>query len=338
MSATQLLSPITPFLSEYFFQNLRNGLSETDPNNKLSIHFTDMPSYSDDLIDHQIEDTVESMQNAIEVGRLLRSRAIISMKYPLAQVKLINADQNVLDGYAKLESYIKAEINCVDLVLEKNEAEFVQYTVEADNRALGKALGKKFDKAFKAALPKLTNDQVKGYLRDGVIDINGNQITEGMLKVVKSFTAAVKADKKWACESKGAATVMLDTHLTPELKRQGLSREITNRIQRLRKESGISIEDQIDVYYEVVGASPEINATLDLHGNVIREVTRMPLLPVSMRGDRNAPFIGETEFTAPDDESEHVKMYIYLAQPEFNDAALQVSTKVAIAGVCDEIL
>ena len=249
------------------------------------------------------------------------------MKYPLAQLKLINADQKVLDGYAKLEKYIKDEINCVDLVLEKNEDQFVQYTVEADNRALGKALGKKFDKAFKAALPKLTNEQVKAYLKDGVMDINGNQITEGMLKVVKSFTEAVKSDKKWACESKGAATVMLDTHLTPELKRQGLSREITNRIQRLRKNSGISIEDQIDVYYEVIGASPEINATIDLHGNVIRETTRMPLLPVSERGDRNAPFIGETEFTAPDDENEQVKMYIYLARTEFNDAALQVSNK-----------
>lgn len=86
-----------------------------------------------------------------------------------------------------------------------------------------------------------------------------------MLKVVKTFTDAVKNDKAWGVESKGTATVMLNTQLTPELKRSGLSREITNRIQRLRKNSGISIDDQIDIFYEVVGESPEIRAVLDTH-------------------------------------------------------------------------
>lgn len=64
-----------------------------------------------------------------------------------------------------------------------------------------------------------------------------------MLKVNKTFTAAIKESGQWGAESKDTATVMLDIKLTPELKRSGLSREITNRIQRLRKNSGISIED-----------------------------------------------------------------------------------------------
>ena len=58
---------------------------------------------------------------------------------------------------------------------------------------------------------------------------------------------------------------MLNTKITPELKRQGLSREITNRIQRLRKNSGISIEDQIDIFYDVVGEGNEIRMVLDQH-------------------------------------------------------------------------
>ena len=205
------------------------------------------------------------MQSAIEVGRLCRSRAVISMKYPLAKVKLVDADNSVLEGYLKLQNYIKDELNCVELECDINEDQVIQYTVEADNRALGQAFKKKFDKNFKTALANLTNDQIKGYLRDGRIDINGNEVSSGMLKVVKTFTQETKDDKRWSCESKGTATVMLDTQLTPELKRQGISREITNRIQRLRKTSGISIEDQIEIYYNVVGESPEINAALDLH-------------------------------------------------------------------------
>ena len=145
-----------------------------------------------------------------------------------------------------------------------------------------------------------------------------------MLKVVKTFTDAVKADKDWGCESKGTATVMLNTKVTPELKRQGLSREITNRIQRLRKNSGISIEDQIDIFYEVVGESNEIRAVLDAHLRSIQDQTRMPVMDSSERV-LDAPFVGETEFVDPDDESQQVKIYIHMAQPVFDQDRLEVS-------------
>ena len=99
LSVTQLMAPITPFLSEHLYQNLRNGLAEGDESNKDSIHFTDVPNYSEDLIDEEIEGTVERMQSAIEVGRLIRSRQKISMKFPLARVRLIDSDDKVLAGY-----------------------------------------------------------------------------------------------------------------------------------------------------------------------------------------------------------------------------------------------
>jgi len=143
-----------------------------------------------------------------------------------------------------------------------------------------------------------------------------------MLKVVKTFTDSVKADKDWGCESKGSATVMLNTKVTPELKRQGLSREITNRIQRLRKNSGISIEDQIDIFYEVVGEGNQIRMVLDQHLRSIQDVTRMPVMDASER-NTEAPFVGETEFVDPDDESEQVKIYIHMAQPVFDEDRLQ---------------
>ena len=96
------------------------------------------------------------------------------MKYPLAKVRLVDADQNVLAGYSKLQDYIKDELNCVELELAANEDAYIQYTVEPDNKLLGQAFKKSFDKAFKTALSQLTNDQIKGFLRTGAIDINGN--------------------------------------------------------------------------------------------------------------------------------------------------------------------
>lgn len=125
LSATQLMAPITPFMSEYLYQNLRNGLAENDPLNKDSIHFTDVPSYSDDLIDEEIETTVGRMQSAIEVGRLIRAKEVISMKYPLAKVRLVDADEKVLAGYVKLQDYIKDELNCVELFTDANEDAYI---------------------------------------------------------------------------------------------------------------------------------------------------------------------------------------------------------------------
>lgn len=158
INATQLMAPITPFMSEYLYQNLRNGLREGDPLNKESIHFTGVPEYSEDLLSDEIEATVERMQSAIEVGRLIRSHKVISMKYPLARARLIDADQNILAGYEKLQNYIKDELNCLELVLDHNEDEYIQYTVEPDNKLMGQAFKKSFDKNFKKALTELTND------------------------------------------------------------------------------------------------------------------------------------------------------------------------------------
>lgn len=91
---------------------MRNGLAEDSPLNVDSIHFTDIPEYSEELIDHSIEEKVKRMQDAIETGRLVRDKIRIPMKYPLRRVRLVDADENVLAGYKLLEKYIKEELNC----------------------------------------------------------------------------------------------------------------------------------------------------------------------------------------------------------------------------------
>jgi isoleucyl-tRNA synthetase len=108
---------------------------------------------------------------------------------------------------------------------------------------MGQAFGKKFDKAAKAAIENLSSDMIRQYLKTENIEVNGLQITAGMLKVSKDFKEEYQKSTKWAVASSMLSSVMLDTEQTEELKNMGLSREVTNRIQRLRKTSGISIDD-----------------------------------------------------------------------------------------------
>ena len=131
----------------------------------------------------------------------------------------------------------------MEIEIATDESQFIEYKVAPDNRALGQAFGKGFNKDFKKRMTQLTTDEIKVYIDSGKIDILGNEVTEGMLKVQKSFKKAIESDKEWACECSDLASVMLYTVKDEELMRKGLSREVTNRIQRLRKTSGISIED-----------------------------------------------------------------------------------------------
>lgn len=123
------------------------------------------------------------------------------------------------------------------------------YKAEGENRAMGKAFGKKFDKAMKAKIQELTSEQIRTYLKEGKIEVNGLTIENGMLVVSKSFNAEYSNNPSFAVASSMRNAVMLDIVQTDELKNIGMAREVTNRIQRLRKTSGISIDDQIEIFY-----------------------------------------------------------------------------------------
>lgn len=137
LNATTLMAPITPFLSEHIYQNMRNGLAEDSESLAQSIHFTQIPNFEQSLLNEKTEETVKRMQSAIETGRVVRDDKKMSMKYPLQSVTLIDADAEILAGYKLVERYIKEELNCLELVLTTEEDEVLQYRADPDHKAMG---------------------------------------------------------------------------------------------------------------------------------------------------------------------------------------------------------
>merc|ERR1712228_318583 len=123
-----------------------------------------MPEHSEKLIDLKTQEMIENMQDAIETGRFIRDAAKVNMKFPLGCVKLVDSNQATLDGYKKVESYIKEELNCMKIEYDKAENKYLQYTVEADRKVCGKTLGKKL-KEFEAGLAELDSDKIKNFLK-----------------------------------------------------------------------------------------------------------------------------------------------------------------------------
>jgi isoleucyl-tRNA synthetase len=151
-----LMSCITPFITETMYQNLRNGISPTDKSlNQDSIHFLQIPDVNEDLLDQAVEARVSRMISAIENGRLIRERKNISLKTPLSQVVIVDADPVAQSDFKTVEYYILEELNCLEMRVEGNEDEYVTYRCEPDNKLIGQALKKDFNKDFKQKLATL---------------------------------------------------------------------------------------------------------------------------------------------------------------------------------------
>jgi isoleucyl-tRNA synthetase len=101
------------------------------------------------MIDSLVETRVLRMQSAIENGRLIRDRNNISLKTPLSVVILVDSDPEVLKDFQECKQYIMDELNCLDLITELNEDEYIEYKCEPDNKEIGSVLKKAYDKKLK---------------------------------------------------------------------------------------------------------------------------------------------------------------------------------------------
>jgi isoleucyl-tRNA synthetase len=137
LNTTIMMSCITPFLSEYVYQNMRNGIHNADPLYAESIHFLSIPNYQEGLINDRIEKMVDRMQSAIEIGRKIRDQKNKSIKTPLSKVTIVHSDKLVGEDLVTLAGYIKDELNCLEFEIQTNEAEFVEYLSEPDHKLIG---------------------------------------------------------------------------------------------------------------------------------------------------------------------------------------------------------
>jgi isoleucyl-tRNA synthetase len=127
------------------------------------------------------------MQSAIENGRLVRDRKAISLKTPLSCVTLVDTDEQALSDLASVQDYIKDELNCLEVKTDNDEDKYIDYKCEPDNKEMGAALKKQYDKKLKTEISSLSSAQLRQYLKDGYIMIGDIKIEDGWLKVQKVF-------------------------------------------------------------------------------------------------------------------------------------------------------
>lgn len=267
------LAPFAPFLSEHVYQELKTFSPAVDER-KHSVHLCSYPESEDVYIQPALEAAVARMQSIILLGRQKREQVKIKTKIPLARLTIIHEDQEMLDEIAKLESYIKSELNVKTIEYSTAEDEFINLFAKPNSPVLGKRFGKEF-KAVKNLIENLTVQQLKQLQDEGSITLENEVFSTTDILVFREAKQGTEAI------SDRFITIELDIALSDELLAEGQAREIVNRIQKTRKDLDFNVADRIKIAYF---GSDEVLKIIQNHQDYIGKET----LCIEFIVDKNA--------------------------------------------------
>ncbi|KAM9903069.1 hypothetical protein OXX69_008064, partial [Metschnikowia pulcherrima] len=281
----RLMAPFTPFLADGIYQKLKSYFRTEDlikdsvnPEAEAveSVHYLAYPVVKEELFDSAIELAVSRMQKVIDLGRNIREKKTISLKTPLKELIILNSDAGYLKDIDSLKSYIVSELNVRSLVISSDEEKYgVQYTAVADWPILGKKL-KKEAKRVKAALPKVSSNEVKQFAETGKLIVDGIELVSEDLQVQRGLPEK-EVSSGHEARSEKDVLIILDVNSYPELQSEGLARELINRIQRLRKKAGLNATDEVAVQYSLTKDTIDFENVIKGNEELILKSTKRPL-------------------------------------------------------------
>lgn len=229
---------------------------------------------------------------------------------PLKELLIFHPEAGYLTDIKPLQRYIESELNVRDIIFTSDETlSGVRYRAVADWAVLGKKLRKDLGKV-KNALPSVASDAVKAYVDTGKIVVNGIELTVGDLTVQRYLELPISAEDQYATHTDNDVVVRLDIQIHPDLQGEWLAREMTNRVQKLRKKAGLQATDDVDVYYKLEESTgAELEAAIGQYEAVIRKT--IGNVPRDIK-DRNA---GGKELISEAQEIADAKFVLYLVRP-----------------------
>jgi isoleucyl-tRNA synthetase len=268
---TRLMAPFTPFLADYVWGVLR---TDGAPD---SVHLASWPRFDAGLIDERLSRQVALARRLVELGRAARASATIKVRQPLARA--LAGAAGFSDLPAELRAQVAEELNVRALdELATVGGELVDYTVKPNYRALGRRFGKATP-SVAAAIAAAEPSQLAAALRSAgsaVVVAGGSnvELSAGELIVTQSPRAG------WAVASDAGETVALEVTITPELRREGLAREVVRLVQDARRADGLNVSDRVALRWAT--SDPELGRALTEHGQLISaEVLALDYGPAS---------------------------------------------------------
>ena len=238
LEVAKLLAPFVPFMADEIHSNLAG------PGAPDSVHLADFPEPDAALRDAGLEQRMEAVRRAVELGRAARAAAQVKVRQPLAKAVIVaqGGEREAIEGMGEL---VRSELNVKNLEFVSDESELVAYEVKPNFRALGPRFGKQMPQVAAAVGgldPGHAAEAIRGERRLGInIDGHEHELEPDDLTLVMQPLGGYEV------EAEAGRAVALALELDDELRREGLAREVVHAVQAARKEAGLEVTDRIEL-------------------------------------------------------------------------------------------
>ena len=240
-TVAKLMSPIAPFYADKLYMDL---VTATGRDNVVSVHLAKFPEYREEMIDKELEVRMQMAQDVTSMVLALRRKVNIKVRQPLQCIMIPVVDEEQRAHIEAVKALIMSEVNVKDIKFVDGAAGVLVKKVKCDFKKMGPKFGKQM-KAVAAAVAEMSQDAIAELEKNGsyTLQLNGTDVLVEATDV-EIFSEDIPG---WLVANEGKLTVALDVTVTEELRREGIARELVNRIQNIRKSSGLEITDKIKI-------------------------------------------------------------------------------------------
>ena len=239
-TVAKLLAPFAPFYADQLYLDLNNA---TGKDTTLSVHLVEFPKADESLVDNDLETRMGLAQKITSMVLALRRKVNIKVRQPLQAIMIPAVDSAQKAHIEAVKDLVMNEVNVKELRFVEGSGVLVK-KVKCNFRTMGKKFGKLM-KGIAAFMSELSQEQIAELEKTGVIE----GIVEGQTVTVEAADVEIISEDipGWLVSNEGNLTVALEVELNDELRKEGMARELINRIQNMRKDAGLEITDRIKV-------------------------------------------------------------------------------------------
>jgi isoleucyl-tRNA synthetase len=264
LTLAKLMAPVAPFFADSLFRDLNQttGMEKHD-----SVHLAQWPGQNQLLINVELEEQTHIAQRLSSMILSLRKKEKLKVRQPLQRVMVPVLNDVFASRLEKVCELILAETNVKEMEILRNVAGRITKKVKPNFKVLGSKLGKNM-KSFMEAVNRLSQENIQQFEAEGYFDfdLNGESIRIE-LSEVEILTDDIPG---WLVAVEGGLTVALDIELNDDLRREGIARELINRIQNLRKDTGLEVTDRISIQLQ---SNPLLEAAVEQYADYVKGET-----------------------------------------------------------------
>ncbi|MEP0266744.1 isoleucine--tRNA ligase [Dokdonia sp.] len=264
IEVAKLAAPVAPFFMDRLYKDLNKV---TGKENFDSVHLSHFPKSDTNYIDTSLEHKMEKAQTASSLVLSLRAKEKIKVRQPLQRIMIPVLTETDKEEILAVADLIKSEVNVKEIELISDDSGILVKQIKPNFKVLGPRFGKDM-KLISSAIQGFGSDEIAKIERDGKIEVEIN----GKMTILESSDVEILSQDidGWLVASQNGMTVALDITITEDLQKEGVARELVNRIQNLRKDSGFEVTDRIDI---VLQQEPLIEQTVKNNADYIKAET-----------------------------------------------------------------